>query len=492
MKPLDPVRVTDKKQPSGLYVLFGAEIWERFGFYFVQSIMVLYLTAQLSLSDSEADNLYSAFTAALYAAPVLGGLLADSTLGFRRAIILGSTLYTIGYFLTIIHGAYGFYLALSLLVCGNGYFKANVSSLLGTLYTMQDPRRDSGFTLFYFGINIGSFLGPIAASIITVRFGYQYGFAVCGIGMLIGLAIFLWGKKKLGTHGIYPGEQMIKKGKPVQHKNKFYVYFGTLLFALGLSIALSHLHFIRTLIAFFCFACVIYLLYIVLKLPDRQARLKIVALLILFIFSILFWAFYMQLYTSVTLFTDRDVNRVLFGVKLPTSLFQSIIPVFVMLLSPFAAKLWLHLGKSYWNPSFGMKFCLGHVFQGICFLTLVLGMICHNENNQVSMIWLVISGFFRVVGELALSPIGLSAVTRLSPLRLTGMMMGLWFLTLAAGSLLGGYFAQFAAIPTGMTSPVAKLYVYSQAFTHYALLSFAAAAVLFLLTPLVKRLSGEH
>src|SRR3990167_9389982 len=190
MKPLDPVRVTDKKQPSGLYVLFGAEIWERFGFYFVQSIMVLYLTAQLSLSDSEADNLYSAFTAALYAAPVLGGLLADSTLGFRRAIILGSTLYTIGYFLTIIHGAYGFYLALSLLVCGNGYFKANVSSLLGTLYTDQDPRRDSGFTLFYLGINIGSFLGPIAASIITARLGYQYGFAGFGFCILLGLAFF--------------------------------------------------------------------------------------------------------------------------------------------------------------------------------------------------------------------------------------------------------------------------------------------------------------
>jgi len=477
------------KQPSGLYILFGAEMWERFGFYCVQSFLVLYLTKVLGFDDAHADDLYSAFSGLLYAAPVIGGFLADYVLGFRRAIICGAILYILGYFLMLSNNTYAFYFALSLLIGGNGYFKANVSSLLGTLYSANDPRRDSGFTIFYLGINVGTLLGPMIASVVAEKYGYNYGFASCGIGMLIGLVTFLWGKKYLGRKGIYPsGERGVAKHS-IKNKQRILTYALTILAIIGISFSIDQTNFIFYGITLFCIASVGYILYLTIDFPSRESRLKVIALLILFVFSLVFWAMYMQMFTSLILFSERNVNRVFFGWTVPTPVTTVIIPIFIILLAPLVAKLWLKIADTRWDFSYGTKFALGHLFQGISFLILIIGALFPNDHYQVAFIWLILSGLLRVIGELCLSPIGLSAVTKLTPTQFTGMMMGVWFLTISGGLVLGNKFALIAVIPSGLTDPAAMLHIYQSAFVIYMIVSLACAIILFLLTPLLKKLT---
>jgi len=469
------------KQPAGLKVLFFAELWERFGFYAIQALMVLYLTQKLLWTDKPAYELYSAFSALIYATPIIGGYLADRLLGYRQAIVIGTVLYIIGYFAMGSHNAVIFNLALAALICGNGFFKANVSTLLGKLYEQNDLRRDSGFTWFYMGINIGSFLAPLICTYIAVNYGWHYAFMTAGVGMLICLATCLFGFKSLGNIGLPPVKMNF-----LSHL-VFYILLAGGLY--GIAVLLKHDKMVTD--ALIILAVIAFSVLLVSAFfEDKFQRHKLIALVLLMVFSILFWALYFQTFSSLTLFTERNVNREIFHHIIPTGMFQSVNPFFIIAISPFLAALWLKLNKSNsrFNPSTPMKFAFGLILVGLGFLTLTFAMKLSGIVGLIAMSWLVFNYFLQTLGELSLSPTGLSAVTALAPPRLTGLVMGLWFLSFSAAFAVGGKFADLTAIPKGQVIPSITGPIYYENFLHFGLASVGAGIVLVLLTPYLRKL----
>jgi len=469
------------KQPAGLPVLFFAELWERFGFYCVQTLLVLYLTQKMLWTDKPAYDLFSAFSALIYATPVIGGFLADKLLGYRKAIIIGTFLYIAGYFLMGSQNPVIFNLALAALICGNGFFKPNVSTLLGKLYTENDPRRDSGFTWFYMGINIGSFLAPLICTYIAVNIGWHYAFMSAGVGMLICLAICLFGFKTLDHQGLAP----VKMGWMKQ------ILFYVLLFSglYGIAVLLKHDELVSNILIGIGVIAFSFLL-VSAFFENKVQRYKLIALIILMIFSIVFWALYFQTFSSLTLFTDRNIDRSFFGHIIPTGMFGSINPFFIIILAPLLATLWLKMNQSHttFHLSTASKFALALVLVGLGFLTLVLGMKMAGVVGLVWMGWLVINYFLQTVGELSLSPIGLSAVTALAPPKLVGMVMGLWFLMFSAAYAVGGKLADLTVIPKGMEDKAVSGPIYFVNFLHFGLASVGIGILLLILSPFLTRM----
>ncbi len=472
----------DLKQPPALKVLFFAELWERFGFYCMQALLVLFLTKYYSMGDKDAYNLFSAFSALIYATPILGGYLADRFIGFRRAIIIGAVLYLFGYFALASLDKHIFFFALSALIMGNGFFKANVSSLLGKLYDGDDPRRDSGFTLFYMGINIGSFLAPIICAFVAKHYGWGWGFASAGIGMIICLFTCTVGFKLLGERGRAP----IKLN--MVHKTSVYALIVLLLF--GMVQMLRHDNATSNfLIAFEGFAFLA--LLVVAFFQPRIQRNKLIALIILMIFSIAFWAFYILNFSALILFTERNVNRLIFGYQFPTGMFASIDPFFIITLSPIFAIIWLKLNskRSKLNPSTPMKFALALISMGLGFLVMAWGIQLSVATGLMAVGWLVLNYLFQETGELALSPIGLAAVTELAPPSLTGFTMGIWFISLSAAYAIGGKIADLTAIPKTLhDDPKVTSVIYQHNFIHFGLACAAVGVVLIFLTPWLKKM----
>lgn len=476
------------KQPSGLKCLFFVEMWERFGFYCVQALLVLFLTKAYHFKDTQAYDLFSAASALIYATPVIGGYLADKILGFRRAVLFGTILYTIGYFLLATTKTTLIYPALALLICGNGFFKSCVSSLLGTLYHDNDPRRDSGFTIFYMGINIGSVASPIICTWLAMQYGWGYGFAAAGVGMLFCLTFIAFGFKTLGNHGLPP------------QKNSNKTYFGfsrQALVILGVLVALAfftflmhHSHLVDQAFNIFSIITLIVILTITFRYP-REQRNKMLVLITLMVFSVLFWAAYTQMFTSLTLFTDQIVNRQFLGWTVPTAMFQSVNPFFIITLSPFLAMLWIRLNGTRADFSAPAKFALAIILMSVAFLILPIGIQLAAKNGLVSMAWINSSYFLITVGELCLSPVGLSIVTVLAPAEITGMMMGVWFLCLADAYALGGYLADLTSIPSNVTDPAIMGKIYGHVYTKLGLATLALGLVLMLLTPKLRKMMSD-
>jgi POT family proton-dependent oligopeptide transporter len=469
------------KQPRGLSVLFFAEVWERFGFYCVQTLLVLYLTQKLLWTDKPAFDLFTAFSALIYATPVIGGFLADKFLGYRQAIYIGTGLYILGYFCMGSSNPVIFNLALAALICGNGFFKPNVSSLLGKLYGENDPRRESGFTWFYMGINIGSFLSPLICTYIAYSISWHYAFMTAGIGMLICLVTCLKGFKHLEDKGLPP----IKINLFINIL--FYIGLAGSLFGIGF--LLQHSKWVSdAVIGIGVIAFLV--LFISAFFENKIQRHKLIALIILMIFSILFWAIYVQTFSSLTLFTERNVDRHIFGSIIPTGMFQSINPFFIIVLSPLLAILWLKLNQSSskLNLSVAMKFALALILIGVGFLSLILAMKISGVIGLIGMGWLVWSYFLQTVGELSLSPIGLSAVTALSPPRLTGMVMGLWFLSLSAAYAVGGKLADLTAVPDKMVDPAVTGPIYYTHFFQFGVAGVGIGIILVFLAPYLKKM----
>lgn len=476
------------QQPVGLGTLFFAELWERFGFYCIQSLLVLYLSKVFLFSDSQSYILFSAFSALIYATPVIGGYIADKYFGFRRSIILGGVLYFIGYTLLSVPNNPYFYLALSFIIWGNGFFKSNVSSLLGTLYTENDPRRDSGFTLFYMGINIGSFSSPIICTYLATKFGWNYGFGAAGLGMLICIANCLFGFRSLGKYGRSPSKELHTK-IILGISLKYYIYVAVLL-AIFITSYLMHFdQVVNIALIIFSAATILFLFYLTFKYDD-VTRKKLVALLILIMFSIFFWAFYMQTFLSITLFIDRNVDRHILGYLIPTAMYQSINPFFIIALSPILAQVWLALGRSRFNLSTPMKFAIGLLFIGAGFLSLTLG-IHLATLGMMATGWMVFAFFMQTLGELSLSPIGLSAVTKFAPPELTGMLMGVWFLSLAGAFAIAGRIATLTSLPLYVNSTLVSAKLYGSNFLHFGICALAFGLMLSLLTPKLKRMMLE-
>lgn len=477
---MDTVNV---KQPIGLRVLFLVEMWERLGFYTVQTLLVLYLVNKLLFSDHAAYGLFAAFTALTYASPIFGGFLADRYLGFRPAIALGLVLFIFGYScLFLFKSAFPFYFALGLIILGTGFLKGTISSLLGLLYEVNDIRRNAGFTLFYMGINIGSFSASVFCSIIAVEWGFQYAFLLAALGMIAGYIIFFKGKPYLGNKG-----EVASWPHSFFAKNKILLLGCCIAAAATLAFFLHFYDYVANVILVLLIVFILFLVWGATKLGKIEQQ-KMMVLGSLLLFSTFFWALYFQTFLSVTLFIDRAVDRHIFGFTIPTAMFQGFNPAYIIILSPLLAKFWLWLEKNKMNPSGPLKFALGILFMGCGFLTLALAAVLAGPFEQVPAGWLILSFFLQTLGELLLSPTGLVMVTKLAPAKWMSMLMGLWFMSLAAGNALAGKIANFTALPAELPDNFAVTQFYGYTFNKLGWASVLIAILLLACTPLFNKL----
>jgi len=480
---------TKLKQPKGLSLLFFTEMWERFGFYTVQILLILYMTKHLGFLDSRANHLFGAYTGLLYLTPVLGGYIADHYLGFKQCILQGAFFFIVGYLLLSSSHATLFFLGLSFIIIGNGLFKPNVSSLVGALYKRDDPRRDSGFTLFYMGINIGALMPSLIASYSVMRWGWHVGFFFAAIGMSIGLLTFILGRKIVKKVGGVPALSPLKK----EGRKVFYTAFYGIILAI---ILLCNLLFLfphqTSLIMIFAFVIILgYVFYLVSK-SKHDAKNRMFAVLILMLLSIGFWAIYNQMFSSLIFFADRNMSKEIFGMKITTQFMQFFNPLFIILLSPVISRIWLRMESRSHHPSTPTKFSFGILLMGIGFLWLGFGARYFSYNNLASPWVLIVSLFLQTIGELFISPVGLAMITRLCPQKVVGMMMGVWFLMQSASSAIAGELATLADIKVG-TTPAESLQIYSRSFLLYGSLAMIVALISFLLIPSLKKLiHNEH
>lgn len=483
------MKALEKKQPQALSFLFLTEMWERYGFYTVQGLLILYMTKFFGFSDDKGYAILGAFTALAYIAPILGGFIADHILGFRYTILLGNIFLAVGYGLLAYPGQTFFYIALALIVVGAGLFKPNISSLLGTLYESDDTRREGGFTIFYMGINLGIILATSTSGFVVAKWGWHSSFALASLGLVIGFIVFLVGMRRLGKHGLPPAQKEINKSPTLKFfANRWGLAIILLLIFLASWALIDHNKIANVLLWTVCGLLAIVLLYIASRYPKLE-RQKFIALLLLIASSIIFWGVFFQMFFSLNLFIDRDVQRQIFGMQIPTVMFIGLESVFIFLLGPIFVYLWRKLAEKNHNPSTALKFALGNIFVGISFLWLIVGI--HSNSGLVNPIWIVLAYLFVTIGELLLSPIGLSTVTVLSPRNLVGMMMGVWFIALGLGGKLAGVIAQQASIPQGITDPKIEMSFYSYAFTHYAFYAIVTGIILLMLTPILKRMAQE-
>lgn len=475
---------TPKKQPRALYLLFFTELWERFGFYTLQTLLILYMTKALQMPDNQANILYAAFSSLLYLTPTLGGHIADRYLGFQRAIMLGGLMLILGYLVTAVPGKTFFFLGLSLLVVANGFFKPNVSAIVGELYGENDARRDGGFTLFYMGINIGALVPPLIAGATVARYGWHAGFLLAAAGMAFGQLVFIFGRKSLNGAGEFP--KHVSPHKPANSK----LY--TLLFAgIMITIALCNLAFrypeaTNYLIEIATVVILLIIGLLILKEPLQQ-RKRMLACLILIGISVGFWSLYNQAFTSLMLFADRNMSTHILGIPLDAEATQFFNPFFIIALSPMLSRLWIKLDDFSLNPSTQMKFTLGVLFMSLGYLLLAFGSKFFGVDGVTSSWWLVMSYFLQTIGELLISPIGLAMITVLCPRHLVGIMMGVWFFSQAASFAIGGELANLAALP-GSLPAVESLPIYTHAFTVYGCIALAVSIISLSLIPFLKRL----
>ena len=463
------------RHPKGLQVLFFTEMWERFSYYGMRALLVLYLVNSLNLSESNALHIYAVYTGLVYLTPIFGGYLADRFLGPQKAIFIGGITMILGHFLMAFPDH--LYLAMGLLIIGNGYFKPNISTLLGSLYKKNDIRRDSGFSFFYVGINLGAFLAPITIGLIGETVDWHYGFAIAGVGMTLGLIQFGFGQKHLIK------EDFSKKTKLLNLRDWTLI---TVLSALNIPMILLFLALNNIFIIYFYeILCGLIALTIILKLKKGHRKKytyddlkKISYISLLSVFVIFFWIGFEQAGGSLTLYANSNIDRTIFGLLIPASFFQAVNPMIIILLGPFIAKLWLKIDKSNYSISTAKKMGFGLILLGSGFLLLTFA---GNSNTIIiSFWWLIAVYFLHTLGELCLSPIGLSMVTRVSPKKLASLMMGFWFLSSAVANYMAG------KLPLILNSLNINL------FGFLTLTSFSSGLLLILIAPFIEKLINKR
>ncbi len=488
--------------PKGLFICFATEMWERFSYYGMRALLILYLTKHWQFTDAASYLIYGAYTSLVYIMPVFGGMLADQILGSKKAVTYGAILLVFGHLgMTVESSEQIFYLSLALIVSGVGFLKPNISTMVGALYEEGDPRRDSGFTIFYMGINIGAFTATLLCGYLGEEVGWAYGFGAAGIGMLLGLIIFLWGQKYLEGLAEPPSEKYMTKVSGVSYEN--WAYISGVIMVLITWFLVQNSQLVGQLLGGFGAIFIgAWLLYALFKCaPEERDRLIVVGILILF--SLIFWALFEQAGSSLNILTDRGVDRVIFGWEVPASMFQSLNAGFIFTIAPLFALLWIALAKRNMEPSTPIKFSIGIVLVGLGFLALVYGMQS-SEALQTGVIWIVLIYFLHTLGELCLSPVGLSSVTKLSPQRIVGFMMGMWFFASAAGNYVAGLIAKgTAGDPVMLIAEKIYLQVmflpenqftiiqkngFIDVYTDVGLIAIGCGIFLAVLTPVLKKL----
>ncbi len=445
--------------PKGLYILFFAEMWERFSYYGMRALLIFYLTQHWLYNDSRSNIIYGAYVSLVYITPVLGGWIADRYLGQRKAVLFGAVLLTFGHFFMAFEGdgALGqdnpmisvFWLALSLIIVGSGFLKANISVIVGQLYPRTDVRRDGAYTIFYMGINVGAAIGTIIAGYLGVTLGWAYGFGAAGFGMLLGLIVFVLGRPLLLGQGEPP--------KPLAKKTEFTMYAVGLVGVLVMWFLIQYQSVVGGLMLVSGIALLGYVLVEAFRL-EKEPRERMFAILFLIALQPLFWGLFEQAGGSLNLFTDRYID--LGGV--PAPIFQSINPIYIILLAPLFAGLWTFLGKRGLEPSTPAKFGLGLVQLGFGFLVLVWGAATVGIDAKVPVIFLFGIYLFHTTGELCLSPVGLSAMNRLAPRHLASLIMGAWFFATAGGNYVAGMIGAATGGEDGAMTREATLSIYQQ------------------------------
>lgn len=430
--------------PLGLYVLFFAEMWERFSYYGMRALLIFYLTQHWLFSDGESGVIYGAYTALVYITPVLGGYIADKYLGQRKAVLFGAVLLTFGHFLMGFEGDGGqdiaslnaFWLALAFIIVGSGFLKANISVIVGQLYPRTDIRRDSAYTIFYMGINLGAATGALLCGWLGQTYGWSYGFGAAGVGMLLGLIVFILGKPLLVGRGEPADPALLKE-------RKFGMPFEWLLYVAGI-IAVGVVWWLvqnQDIVGLFLggagLILVAYIVFTAVTKLQPDERDRIFAAMFLIFGSIMFWALFEQAGSSLNLFTDRYVDR---G-NVPASVFQSINAIYIVLLAPIFAIIWTFLGKRGKEPSAPVKFGLAMLQLGLGFLVLKWGAEAVGMENATPVLFIFLIYLLHTTGELCLSPVGLSAMNRLAPAHLASLIMGTWFFASATGNFVAGLIA---------------------------------------------------
>ncbi|WP_375402149.1 peptide MFS transporter [uncultured Sphingomonas sp.] len=465
--------------PKGLYVLFFAEMWERFSFYGMRALLIFYLTKHWLFGDGKANLIYGAYLSLVYVTPVLGGYLADRYLGQRRATLFGAVLLTLGHFLMAFEGGGGqadpainvFWLALAFIIVGSGFLKANISVIVGQLYPRTDVRRDGAYTIFYIGINAGGALGVILAGYLGEVYGWGYGFGAAGVGMLLGLIVFVLGKPLLLGKGEAPG---------VLTRAREWTLYGIGFAAVAVMWALiQYQDVIQNLLIVSGVALLGYVLYAAFKL-EPHARDRMFAILFLIALNPVFWGLFEQAGGSLNLYTDRYVDRA--GV--PASLFQSINSIYIVLLGPLFAGLWVWMGKRGYEPSAPAKFGLALLQVGLSFLVFVWGAQSVGLAVATPVLFVFLIYLLQTTGELCLSPVGLSAMNRLAPATLASLIMGAWFYMTAVGNFVAGRIGEATSGEGGAMTKEGTLDVYSAIGWWTIGIGVAVLAV----SPLVKRL----
>lgn len=486
--------------PKGLFILFFTEMWERFSFYGMKALLIFYLTKYHLFTDIDGNLLIGSYAALVYAIPVVGGFLADRYLGFRKAIVFGGIMLVLGHAGMAYEGNAAtqsvtgeivrddfalqvFYLSLAFIILGVGFLKANISSLVGELYHEGDKRRDSGFTIFYMGINLGSFLATIICVWLGETYGWSYGFGAAGVGMFLGLLTFISGKKHLLGKGESNMPELLNK-KTLGIKNEWVIYGLSVLATLVVWQMVQSHSVVQNLLIIAGAASFIYIVYYAITQLDKVARERLIALTILIVFTVIFWALFEQAYTSLNLFADRILDR---G-EIAAGTFLSLNALFIIILAPVFAWLWVKLGK--YNPNTAVKFSLALMLVGLGFGSLVMG-INASEMGKVAIFWLVITYFLHTCGELCLSPVGLSAVTKLSPVKIVGFMMGVWFLATASSEFIASILANIASVDTtNGTAPDLNLakQSYLKLFEYLFYTGLGFGVLLLVLSPIIKKL----
>ncbi len=435
--------------PRGLATLFFTEMWERFSYYGMRALLILFMTASgaqggLGFDVAKASAVYGMYTAMVYMLSLPGGWLADRFFGLRRAVLYGGILIALGNFSLAVPRLAFFYLGLALIVSGTGLLKPNVSTIVGRLYAQGDVRRDSGFSIFYMGINLGAFISPLIVGYLGQRVDWHLGFALSGVGMTLGLIQYAAGGKHLGEAGLHPVEPHDVEDAQRQRRR---LRYGVLGVALVVAIpALLHaagivhvtVEGVSQVFGYALLAIVLVCFAGLLFLGDWSPieRRRLIAVVVLFLGSALFWSVFEQAGSTLNLFAERSTDKVLFGFSFPASWFQALNALMIVSFAPVFAWLWIALGRR--NPSSPTKFSLGLLFAGLGFLVMMGAAAASAKGLQVSPMWLVVTYLFHTFGELCLSPVGLSAMTKLAPTRIGGFIMGIWFLSLSVGNYLGG------------------------------------------------------
>lgn len=487
------------EHPRGLGTLFFTEMWERFSYYGMRAILVLAMVAAvegsnpgLGLSTTQATAIYGLYNAAVYLASLPGGWIADRLIGQQRAVFWGGCIIAAGHFSMALNWPPLFFVGLILIALGTGLLKPNISALVGQLYgDDRGARRDAGFSLFYMGINIGAFLGQLLCGYLGERIGWHWGFGAAGVFMVLGLVQYRLLGARLGDAGRYPASC----GDPVRDtrlRQRGWLAVGLFLLGLSAVTALTLAGVLRfdavrlaqgTGLAIVAIAAAYFAYVLALGglSPDERRRVGVIA--VFFVAAALFWSGFDQAGSSLNLFAQLHTDRVVLGWEIPASWLQAVNPMFIILLSPFFAALWVHLGRRNLDPGLPIKMALGLVQMGLGFLVLFVAAGYVVQGQQVAPTWLLLTYLLHTTGELCLSPVGLSAVTKLAPARYVGQMLGTWFTASALGNLIAGLAAGHLADP----SNVARM---PDRFLTIFLITAGAGLLLWLASGSIRRWMG--